>query len=168
MAGSQDFSSQVVPRWRAMVPDDLDYVLDLAGRLYPNHPESRSSFRAKLRAAPDACFLAEMDGVPVGYCVALWATRGQPPKLDEADYAAKAPLGLHLHDIALEASARGQGLVAAALVRLVRLAGPAELSLVAVEGTHGLWRRHGFVEATVDEETRATYGANAVYMVLPR
>ncbi|MBL8831041.1 MAG: GNAT family N-acetyltransferase [Rhodospirillales bacterium] len=168
MAGSQDPSSGVVPRWRAMAPGDLDYVLDLAGRLYPNHPESRSSFEAKLRAAPDACFVAETDGVPVGYCVALWATCGRPPKLDEASYTAKAPVGLHLHDIALEPSARGQGAVAAGLVRLARLAGSSTLSLVAVEGTQALWRRHGFVEAAVDEAVRTTYGQHAVYMVLAR
>lgn len=151
-----------------MVPGDLEYVLDLATRLYPNHPESRQSFENKLRAAPDACLLAELDGKPVGYCVALWATCGRPPKLDESAYAAIAPLGLHLHDIALDPAARGQGLVAAALLRLSRLAGPSKLSLVAVEGTQALWRRHGFVEEQIDETVRSTYGDQAIYMVLGR
>ncbi len=151
-----------------MAPGDLDYVLELAARLYPNHPESRSSFEDKLRAAPDACLVAELDGRPVGYCVALWATCGKPPKLDERAYVAKAPLGLHLHDIALNPAARGQGLVSAALLRLARLAGSSKLSLVAVEGTHALWRRHGFVEEQIDEAVRATYGDQAVYMVLGR
>lgn len=168
MAGPQDPSSIGVPHWRAMAPGDLDYVLDLAGRLYPNHPESRSSFETKLRAAPDACFVAELDGRPVGYCVALRATCGRPPKLDEVSYVAQAPLGLHLHDIALEPSVRGRGLVADALVRLARLAGVSTLSLVAVEGAQALWRRHGFAEAAIDEAVRATYGQHAVYMVLAR
>ena len=154
--------------WRAMAPADLDFVMALAARLYPDHPESRASFAGKLEAAPDACLIAERDGVPVGYCVALLATCGRPPKLDEAAYAAQVPRGLHLHDIALAPAARGRGLVGAALSRLRRVAAGTPLSLVAVNGTQALWRRHGFAEAAVDENVRATYGADAVYMVFVR
>jgi ribosomal protein S18 acetylase RimI-like enzyme len=150
--------------WRAMAPADLDFVMLLAAQLYPDHPESRASFAGKLDGAPDACLIAERDGVPVGYCVALWATCGRPPKLDEASYAAQTPRGLHLHDIALAPAARGRGLVGAALSHLSRVAEGAPLSLVAVNGTHLLWRRHGFAEAAVDEDVRASYGAEAVYM----
>ena len=151
-----------------MVPADLDFVMALATRLYPDHPESRASFAGKLDAAPDACLIAECDGMPAGYCVAIWATCGRPPKLDETSYAAHAPRGLHLHDIALASAARGRGLVGAALSHLSRVADGASLSLVAVNGTHALWRHHGFADAAVDEDVRATYGSEAVYMVLVR
>ncbi len=151
-----------------MASADLDFVMLLAARLYPDHPESRASFAGKLNAAPDACLIAEREGGAVGYCVALWATCGRPPKLDEASYEVHAPRGLHLHDIALAPTARGRGLVGAALSHLARVAGGAPLSLIAVNGTAGLWRHHGFVEAAVDEDVRATYGADAVYMVLVR
>ncbi len=150
-----------------MTPDDLDFVLRLAGELYPDHPESRAAFMAKLAAAPDACRIADPGRGPVGYCVALWATRGRPPKLDQADYAHTPPLTLHLHDVALEPSARGIGLVGEMLVHLVGLAGSAPLSLVAVNGTHGLWRRNGFADATAKDDVRETYGADAIYMERP-
>jgi ribosomal protein S18 acetylase RimI-like enzyme len=149
-----------------MAAADLDFVMALAARLYPDHPESRASFAGKLDAAPDACLVAVREGVAVGYCVALWATCGRPPKLDESAYAPRAPCGLHLHDIALAPEARGRGLVGAALSHLSRVADGAPLSLVAVNGTHALWRRHGFAEAAVDEDVRASYGPGAVYMVL--
>ena len=165
MGGSQERSSEGGFCWRAMAPADLDFVLDLAARLYPDHPESRESFAAKLEAAPDACLVAEKDGSPVGYCVALRATCGRPPQLDEASYAAREPIGLHLHDIALDPVARGQGLVASALDALLRVAGNAPVSLIAVNGTAPVWTRYGFTEAHIDEEVRATYGEDAVYML---
>ena len=143
---------------------DIGYVLSLAAKLYPDHPESRSAFEAKLAACPDACLVADRDGTPVGYCAALWATCGRPPKLDETAYAPRSPLGLHLHDISLDPAVRGRGLVGSALAHLSRLAGPATLSLIAVNGTRPLWQRHGFRDAPVDEDVRTTYGSDAVYM----
>jgi ribosomal protein S18 acetylase RimI-like enzyme len=156
------------PGWRAMVPGDLAFVQRLAEALYPDHPESHAAFEAKLTAAPDACRIAERDGQPAGYCIALRATRGCPPRLDQAAYAAVGPHTLHLHDVALDPVARGAGLVGGLLTHLAAVAGDLPLSLIAVNGTHGLWRRHGFVDAPVDESVRATYGKEAVYMIRGR
>ena len=153
-----------MPVWRAMAQDDLDFVLDLASRLYPEHPETRAAFGAKLAAAPEACFVAMRGAEKVGYCVALWTQSGRPPKLDDAGYVACRPLSLHLHDVAIDARARGQGLVGAALARLSSVAKDAKLSLIAVNGTRVLWERYGFAVAAIDETVRATYGNDAVYM----
>ena len=165
-----DTSMKVLPRpgWRAMGTDDLAFVQRLADALYPDHPESRAAFAAKLAAAPDACRIAERDGRPVGYCIALRATRGCPPRLDQAAYVAVGPHTLHLHDVALDSVARGAGLVADLLAYLAAIADDLPLSLVAVNGTHGLWQRHGFIDASVDETVRATYGEEAVYMIRAR
>lgn len=152
------------PVWRAMAHDDLDFVLDLASRLYPEHPETRAAFAAKLDAAPEACFVATRGREKVGYCVALWIEASRPPKLDEAGYVPRPPLSLHLHDIALDLQARGQGLVGAALALLSSVAKGAKLSLVAVNGTRALWEGYGFTPAAIDESVRATYGKDAAYM----
>ncbi len=154
--------------WRAMARDDLAFVQRLAGALYPDHPESDAAFAAKLAAAPDACRIAERDGRPVGYCFALRATRGNPPELDQVVYSPVEPYTLHVHDVALDPVARGAGLVGALLEHLAAVAGGLPLSLIAVNGTRGLWRRHGFVEAPVDEKVRATYGREALYMIRAR
>jgi ribosomal protein S18 acetylase RimI-like enzyme len=153
-----------MPVWRAMARDDLDFVLDLAAQLYPDHPETQAAFASKLDAAPEACFVATRRTERVGYCVALWTQAGRPPKLDEAGYIAVPPLSLHLHDIAIDPRARGLGLVGSALARLVSVAKGAKLSLVAVNGTRALWERYGFAPAAIDETVRATYGEDAVYM----
>ncbi len=154
--------------WRPMAIDDLAFVQCLAGALYPDHPESRAAFAAKLATAPDACRIAERGGRPVGYCIALRATRGCPPRLDQVTYAALGPHTLHLHDVALDPAARGAGLIRDLLAHLSSIAGDLPLSLIAVNGTHGLWRHHGFVDAPVDETVRATYGKDAAYMIRER
>jgi GNAT superfamily N-acetyltransferase len=150
--------------WRAMDTADIAFVLDLAACLYPDHPESRDSFAEKLQICPEACRIAEEAGRPAGYCVALWTTRGRPPRLDATGYRPAAPLSLHLHDLALEPSVRGRGLVPAALAHLAAVAGGVPLSLVAVKGTHALWRHHGFADAPCDGAVLASYGKDAVYM----
>jgi ribosomal protein S18 acetylase RimI-like enzyme len=150
-----------------MTAADLDFVEALAAELYPDHPESRAAFVAKLATAPDACFVADGPEGPAGYCVALWSAQGRPPKLDEPDYVPPARDSLHLHDIAVAPAARGQGLVADALEQLGRVAAGAPLSLVAVHGTQPLWELHGFVPATANADVLATYGSDAVYMIRP-
>lgn len=148
-----------------MTESDLDFVEALAAELYPEHPESRAAFASKLAAARQACHIARTNDGPVGYCFALWARRGVPPRLDEAAYVATRREVLHLHDIAVSLPARGQGLVARALERLSSVANGAPLSLVAVHGTRPLWERHGFAAAQADADVLRTYGSDAVYMV---
>ncbi len=148
--------------WRAMTADDAAFAAELGLALYPLLPESVSSFAAKFAAAPEACRVAYAeDGARVGYCVALWAELGRPPQLDDAAYAPRMRTCLHLHDLALAPSARGQGLVAQAVAHLRRVAGDLPLTLVAVNGSAPLWRRFGFVEVP---GAAASYGADALYM----
>jgi GNAT superfamily N-acetyltransferase len=148
--------------WRAMTAADAAFAAELGLAIYPHLPESEASFAAKFAAAPEACRVAYGDdGTRVGYCVALWAELGRPPKLDDAAYVPRARECLHLHDLALAPLARGQGLVAQAVAHLRGVAGALPLTLVAVNGSAKLWRRFGFVEIP---GAAASYGADALYM----
>ena len=152
-------------RWRNMAGSDLAFVDRLGNALYPNHPESLAAFEAKFRATPDACLIAEdARGMPVGYCLALLAELGSPPHLDDFSYMPRKADCLHLHDLALEPSARGQGLVAAALAHLQGIANGLPLTLIAVNGTSALWQRHGFVDAVCAYDLAHGYGKDARYM----
>jgi len=151
-----------VANWRAMTAQDAAFAAELGLAIYPHLPESVSSFAAKFVATPEACLVASgEDGTRMGYCVALWAELGRPPKLDDAAYAPRARECLHLHDLALAPAARGQGLVAQAVAHLRGVAGALPLTLVAVNGSAPLWRRFGFFEI---EGAAASYGADALYM----
>ncbi len=70
-----------MPVWRAMAREDFDFVLDLASRLYPDHPETRAAFAAKLDAAPDACFVATRGQGLVGAALALLSSVAKGAKL---------------------------------------------------------------------------------------
>jgi len=150
--------------WRPFAADDVAFAAALGDRLYPHHPESPAAFAAKFASAPQACLVATKDGRRAGYCMALWAEAGRPPKLDEAGYTAARRETLHLHDLALDPAARGAGLVASALAHLRMVADALPLTLIAVNGTGPLWCRHGFAEADADSRVLATYGADARYM----
>jgi GNAT superfamily N-acetyltransferase len=145
-----------------MAAHDAGFAAELGRALYPHLPESVSAFAAKFAATPEACRIAiAQDGTRVGYCVALWAELGRPPKLDDAAYAPRARECLHLHDLALAPSARGRGLAAQAVAHLRGVAGALPLTLVAVNGSAPLWRRFGFAEIP---GPAASYGADAIYM----
>jgi GNAT superfamily N-acetyltransferase len=150
--------------WRPFETTDVAFAASLGNRLYPQHPESPAAFAAKFAATPQACLVATKDGERAGYCVALWAEAGRPPKLDDAGYVAARRETLHLHDLALDPAARGMGLVASALAHLRAVAGGLPLTLIAVHGTGPLWRRHGFADAPANAGVLATYGDDARYM----
>lgn len=148
--------------WRAMTAEDAAFAAELGLAIYPHLPESVSSFAAKFAATPEACLVAcASDGSRVGYCVALWSELGRPPKLDDALYVPRVRECLHLHDLALARSARGQGLAEQAVAHLRGVAGALPLTLVAVDGSAPLWRRFGFLEVP---GSAASYGADALYM----
>jgi GNAT superfamily N-acetyltransferase len=154
------------PRWRAMEEADLGFVDRLGNSIYPNHLESFAAFAAKFRASPDSCLVAEMGGKGVGYCLALPAEEGAPPRLNQVRYAPARAKFMHIHDIALAESARGHGLVPQALehaAKVARAAGLDGLSLIAVLGTETMWPRYGFAPAACDRAIVASFGGG-VYM----
>lgn len=158
-----------VPVWRAMREADLGFVDRLGNTIYPDHVESFAAFAAKFRACPEACLVAEKGGRGVGYCLALPADEGNPPRLDQVRYAPTKPRFVHIHDIALSEAARGQGLVPLAVAHLAKFARAksfAGLSLIAVKGTETMWPRYGFNPAPCDRAVIVSFGGG-VYMTRP-
>lgn len=155
-----------IPRWRAMAEADLGFVDRLGNSIYPDHLESFAAFAAKFRASPESCLVAEMGGKGVGYCLALPAEVGAPPRLNQVRYAPERATVMHVHDIALAESARGHGLVPQALDHAAKAArdrGLDGLSLIAVLGTERMWPRYGFAPADCDRAIVASFGGG-IYM----
>jgi GNAT superfamily N-acetyltransferase len=158
-----------IPAWRPMREADLGFVDRLGNSIYPEHVESFAAFAAKFRASPESCMVAEKGGRGAGYCLALPADAGKPPRLDQVRYVPIAPSFIHLHDIALSEAARGHGLVPLAIDRLADVARAksfAGLSLIAVMGTETMWPRYGFKPAPCDRAVIASFGGG-VYMTRP-
>jgi GNAT superfamily N-acetyltransferase len=155
-----------IPRWRAMEEADLGFVDRLGNSIYPNHLESFAAFAAKFRACAAACQVAELGGRGAGYCLALPADDGAPPRLNQVRYTPERARFLHIHDIALAESARGHGLVPQALdhaAGVARELGLDGLSLIAVKGTERMWPRYGFAPADCDRAILGSFGGG-IYM----
>jgi hypothetical protein len=146
---------------------DLPAVLAIQRAAYGDgYQESAAVLGRKLELAPQACWLAQSDGIAVGYVFAHpWNDAGAPPL--HAPLQALPANAAHgfVHDLAVSPAARGLG-VAAALFGRVRDwaagAGYRGLRLVALADAVPFWARQGF--AAVPEVLPAGYGEGACSM----
>jgi GNAT superfamily N-acetyltransferase len=158
-------------RWRAMTPGDLPAVLAIADRVHPDFPEDAAIFAERLALHHGGCRVLEQDGILAAYVLSHpWAAESCPP-LNRLLGALPEPAGcFYIHDLALMPAARGSGAapaIVAALADHAASLGLAAMSLVAVNGSAGFWRRQGFAEAEVPAlaDKLASYGPDARFMV---
>jgi len=155
------------PALRPLCMSDLPAVLAIQRAAYGDgYQESAAVLGRKLELAPQACWLAQSDGIAVGYVFAHpWNDAGAPPL--HAPLQAPPAQAAHgfVHDLAVSPAARGLG-VAAALFGRVRDwaagAGYRGLRLVALADAVPFWARQGF--AAVPEVLPAGYGEGACSM----
>ncbi len=125
--------------------DDVERVGEI---VHPDHPEDGGVLAERLRLFPPGCLVLEGERGVEGYAVAHPWRFGRPPKLNTLLGALPAGADtFYLHDLALLPAARGGRWGSAAVDRLAAVAetaGLRTLSLVAVGGSAGFWRRHGF------------------------
>jgi ribosomal protein S18 acetylase RimI-like enzyme len=157
--------------WRPMTASDLPAVAAIAAEVHPDFPEDDAVFAERQRLFPAGCRVYAGGKALAAYVVSHPWKAGSCPPLNTLLGALPEPASTwYIHDIALLPSARGTGAageIVEALKREAPGAGLQELSLVAVNGSAGFWRRMGFVEAgeTDIASKLASYGADARYMV---
>ena len=136
--------------WRPMTTADLPAVLAVAAVVHPDYPEDEAVFSERLRLFPDGCLVLAGDGGLCGYVVSHPWCRSAPPALDSLLGGLPAQAGcFYIHDLALLPAARGSGaggMIVASLVEIAARVGLPCLSLVAIDGSSGFWRRQGFRE----------------------
>jgi len=158
------------PLWR---PARLADVADIA-RLSKAHlgpyAEGDAIFTERIRLAPEGCFVLARGSVIVGYfCSHPWL-RQKPPALHQMlGEIPAASDSWYVHDVAVDADARGGGVVAgicASALDLARSKGFRTAMLVAVSGADRYWQKLGFVDATTEalRLKLKDYGDDAVYM----
>lgn len=134
--------------------------------------EDEATIRSRLRAAPDSAWVAQEEGGVCAYLMAYRSVVGKVTPLDGAfDPVAEAD-ALYLHDLAVAARCKGQG-IGPALVqcawRHAVSAGLAYSALLSVQGSRGFWERLGYqVWDRLDPAQLAnlhTYEGPAFYMV---
>ncbi|URI15272.1 MULTISPECIES: GNAT family N-acetyltransferase [Brevundimonas] len=163
--------------WRAMRPEDIDAVVEVARLSFPDHFEDRACFENRLALYPRGCFVlagagAEDGAEPArGYLIAYpWRADAAPALNTVIEGLPAQAEVLYLHDLALDPRARGGGRTGAVIERLAEQAaedGWPALALVAVNAASGFWARHGFEPRDPPgmAQKLASYGEDARYMV---
>lgn len=157
--------------WRPMTEADLDGVVQVAMKSFPDHPEDRHCFANRLDLNGAGCFiLADKAGTVKGYLVAYPWHRNQAPALNTLiDVLPTQSDSYYLHDLAIDPEVRGGGHTRAVVENLAGFAkdaGYQRVSLVAVNNASGFWQRNGFVIQSPEgmAEKLASYGEDARYM----
>ena len=157
--------------WRRMTAGDLSAVSRLAARIHPNYPEDDAVFAERLRLYPAGCLVFERGQGIEAYVVSHPWRKLEPPPLNSlVGNLPTAPSTFYIHDLAFAPPARGRGAAAWIVAQLEECARAQELSsmsLTAVNGSAGFWRRQGF-EAILDDalaEKLRCYGDDAQFMV---
>lgn len=149
-----------------MTAADLPAVQALADRIHLHHPETPAVFAERLSLAPAGCRVLAAGAALRGYVVSHPWTGAAPPALDTLLGALPAAPGAwHVHDVALEETARGAGHAAAMLRDLLAASPLPRATLVAIPGTGAVWARLGFRDAPcADPAALASYGEGARFM----
>lgn len=156
--------------WRAMVPGDLPAVLAIADAVHPDFPEDPAVFAERLALYPAGCRVLDRGGGILAYVLSHpWAAASCPPLNRLLGALPDPAASYYIHDLALLPVARGSGAAPAIVTTLADHAaglGLAAMSLVAVNGSAGFWRRQGFAEADIPALAAklASYGPEARFM----
>ena len=136
--------------WRPMTTTDLPSVLAVAAVVHPDYPEEEAVFAERLGLFAKGCLVLAGDGGLRGYVVSHPWHRAAPPALNRLLGGLPAQAGsFYIHDLALLPGAGSSGAgwtTVASLVEIAARAGLPCLSLIAIDGSSGFWRRQGFRE----------------------
>jgi predicted N-acetyltransferase YhbS len=158
------------PVWRPAILDDVPDVTRLSKAHLGPYAEGDEVFAERIRLAPDGCFVLTDGTATVGYFFSHPWVRMKPPALHQmlGEIPAAADCW-YVHDVAVDADARGGGVVASICERALDIAkgkGFRTAMLVAVSGADRYWQKLGFVDATTEalRVKLKDYGDDAVYM----
>jgi hypothetical protein len=123
--------------------DELNVAEMIGTESYPpEYYEGSSSFKSKIQANMDCCFVGLVDGNVAGYAIGFPYLKEIPYPIDK-DYEPTLNSDCHyLHDVCVAYWARGLGL-GDAMVE-VSTKGRRPVALTAVMDSEGFWLRHGF------------------------
>lgn len=159
--------------WRPMLRENLSAVNAVADRVHAAYPEDEAVLAERLSLYPEGCLGLWNGDSMIGYLVSHPWHFKQPPALNVLLGELPSPASTYyIHDIALLPDVRRTGAASVAVNRIVThatKAGFPNVSLIAVNGSAGFWKRHRFV--AVDDPALGpklkSYEDHAVFMTLP-
>ncbi|MFP8966193.1 GNAT family N-acetyltransferase [Pokkaliibacter sp. CJK22405] len=154
----------------AIEPAAWEGILQVQDEAYQDlESEALHVLQSKWQASPDTCFVYRSSRQDVlGYLLAHPWQGEQPPKLYQALSPVTGTDTLYLHDMAVSASAQGEGVgrkLSSALLQVAKASGFSRIMLVAVQGAHTYWQKMGFEEVH-NASLCDSYGDSARLMTL--
>lgn len=143
-------------------------IMNIQSMCYPpDMNEHASIFHAMISASPFCYVAVDAAKNATGYMLAHgWKTIEHPPELHSFSEEAEAEC-IFIHDLAIHPGHRAQGLANRLVQTLMKdtdILGAHPL--VAVNGSHGFWERHGFVTREPrGGKGMGLYGDGARYMI---
>ena len=169
---SKPVSPQISPLGPAHWPD----VARIQSLAYPPaFWEPLAALQAKQAQSPHGCFVAHIDDVCVAYLISHASHANSAPPLGHTARPA-TPLDAHhwhVHDMAVQPSARGAGVGKAlwhTLCKQLKRQATMHIGLVAVLDAPAMWQRWGFEAVPMQDlphhkqNALASYGQGACYM----
>ncbi|MHC1547741.1 GNAT family N-acetyltransferase [Phyllobacterium sp. K27] len=159
-------------RWRPMEASDLAAVSAMANIIHTDFFEADAVYQERLRLYPDGCHvLQDREGSLIGYAITHpWLLYTMPALNSLLDQLPNNPMTYYLHDIALMPESRGTGAareIVSILADHAQGSGLSTMSLVAVNGSTGFWKKQGFEpnDRPELEEKLRTYSDDARFMM---
>lgn len=152
------------PRWRPARAADAEAIARLAAAMLGPYGEDAAVYAERIALAPEGCLVLTRGDAILGHFLSHPWPRGAVPEInvmlgvipDDAD-------GWYVHDVVIVPEARGGGFAATALETIAAAArdrGIDRLTLIAVGGADGFWRRLGFEPGKAERPL----APNKVYM----
>ncbi|ABA05277.1 GCN5-related N-acetyltransferase [Nitrobacter winogradskyi Nb-255] len=149
-----ELSAEAKGQWRPMSSADLPRVMAIAGQVHPAFPEDGEIFAERLRLYAGGCLVCRAGSDIGGYVISHpWRALDPPALNSRLGELPGDPETYYLHDLALLPQLRATGAASLAVSQALARAGSEKLatvSLVAVNGSAGFWRRHGFRAIPLD------------------
>jgi GNAT superfamily N-acetyltransferase len=149
---------------------DLSSAGALATSIHPAYPEDDAVFAERLMLYPDGCRVFDRGEGAEAYVVSHPWQRLEPPALNSLlGKLPTAPATFYIHDLALSPAVRKTGAASQIVTWLADHAlaeGMPHMSLIAVNGSVGFWRRQGFTpmhDRRLADSLRS-YGSDAQFM----
>ena len=158
---------------RSMRESDFAAVEKIQATCYGQQlQEDLDSLKAKWRASPHTCFVAQRDEELIAYVFSIPVAQYDVPAWN-AEACEISPMAdrLYLHDMAVDPKARGSGVSTALLNKILSCAQQMKfeiVQLVAVQDSTQFWCKHGFKTIDVGgtfQKKLASYGEDARFLV---
>jgi ribosomal protein S18 acetylase RimI-like enzyme len=146
---------------RKATKNDFDSIDSIGTNSYPdNYYEGVESFRSKMIAYPDGCFVCQPGDDVTGYIISFPYILFKPYPINCYYKNIEHPTCYYIHDLCVLKEHRGNG-YASALVNEVLKIKSYPKALMSVLDSNKFWERFGFKP----HKTEMYYGMNATYMI---